>query len=1060
MKINPPRKTLNGKTYTLRRFFALLCLMAISIISFAQSQIITGTVTDDMNEPLIGVSVVVQGTTNGVATDIDGNYSISASSTDVLVFSYLGMKTQNITVGSQTTINVTMEENATMLNETVVIGYGTAKKQDLTGSIANVNAETIMRQPSLSPIQAVQGKMAGVSITASDAPGSSPTIMIRGAGTALGGRNPLYVVDGFPMEDIAHISPADIVSMDVLKDAASASIYGVRAANGVVFITTKRGQEGQAKISVDSYVGIKTILNKVKMANAEQYVQYYNENMMSQGNTTKLLAPASQQPANTDWYDELLKTGFFNNNTVSVSGGSKAVDYFLSYNYYNEKGILDDASFQRSTIRNNNVYKLFNDRLKLTQNLSVSFSNNNPRPFGAFNDAYRQSPLVPAKYGSTGRYGLPYYNQDTGIVWDNNTIPGNSYGNLYSAGNPLLTIDNAADREKTLNLQGGLEAEFKITDYLKANTRFGATKYYFKKRNFRDLKNAWLNSIDPTRDASFFESQKETNPSSTEWANNSLVLEDLETYRWTWEGFLTFNKSFDQHNIEAVAGVSAERSNIGTFSNLKGYDVPNNSQYWNLGMASSDYPKEINQYTLTARSLASYFGRIQYNYNHRYYLSASIRYDGSSTFKTSGKYRDVFPSFGLGWTISEEEFMKDVAFLDFLKIKGTWGELGNQNVPLDVSRILGDPNSSNYNYVFGSSGYYQGAAFGSPSQRLQWEVTREVGVGFDFSALNQRLSGSFDYYDKTNTNAIMMVSPIPNSGFRDSYPAHGGKINNRGIEISLNWRDQIASTGLTYEIGFNYAYNKNEVKDVKSAYDGGLGGSLSNGENVKRLAQGKPLYSFWVFEADGVWQDQAEINANPHIGDPVPGHLRYKDQNGDGVIDDRDKIYAGTYMPISTYGIHLGAEWRSFDFSIDGYGVAGNKVYNGLMSARTDGGENITKDTFKDRWTGPGSTNKHPGANRDKYPSTYYLESGAFFRINNITLGYTLRDLVFKGSRLRVYATAQNPFMFTDYSGFSPEISGYNLDSSKSGNPNLLAGVEMDAYPTTRSFLFGFNLSF
>lgn len=1052
MKINLLRKTLDEKTSFLKRFLFIACLLAVSVMGYAQSRIITGQVVDEMQEPLIGVSVVVKGTTNGVSTDIDGNYSITATSSDILEFSYVGMKTQTIAVGSQSVVNTVMQESATMLTETVVIGYGTAKKQDLTGSIGSVGSDAIMRQPALNAAQSVQGKISGVNVIASDAPGSSPVVVIRGLGTALGGRNPLYIVDGFPVDNIQNISPSDIVTMDVLKDASSASIYGVRAANGVILITTKQGKEGQSKITVDSYVGMKTTLKKVKMANANQYVQYYNENLTAIGNTTDLLAPASQQPANTDWYDELLKTGFFNNNTVSISGGSKNVDYFVSYNYYNEKGILDDQDFKRSTIRNNNVYRLFDNRLKISQNLNISFTDDSPKPFGAFNEAYRQSPILPTRY-STGRYASPYYDKGTGTVWTEGAYVGNS-GVLNSYGNPLFTIANSNERSKTLTLQGGFEGELTITDYLKANSRFGATKYYYKNRQFSDIKREYINTGDPvTNTEAQFEAEKAATPSETNRAYNSLRIEDVETYRWLWEGFLTFNKDFDLHHVELVAGMSAERTGVGSKSVMKGYDVPAKGQYWNLDNASSQYEKTLEHFNSTPRTLASYFARLQYNFNHKYYASATIRRDGTSAFKASGDKWGTFPSFGLGWTISEEDFMKDITFLDYLKIRGTWGKLGNQDVPLNVSQILSNPINTNYNYSFGNpAGYYMGAAFGTPATGISWEKTRETDIGFDFAVLNQRLTGGFDYYDKTNTNTILKVNPILNSPYNDPYYDHGAKVSNKGFEFNLAWRDKVLD-GLVYEVSMNYSYNKNKVKSVKPAYDGDTGGSLANGHLTKRLMVGKPIYGWWLYQADGVWQTQAEIDANPHIGDPLPGHLKYKDQNGDGIIDERDRVYAGSYLPISTYGIQVTLEYKNFDFSIDGYGVAGNRVFNALKYGRIDGGENIAKSTFKGRWTGPGSTNKHPGANRDKEASTYYLESGSYFRINNITLGYTFNDLVFKGSKIRLYATAQNPFMFTDYSGFTPEIAG-------NGSPNETAGMEMNAYPTTRNFLFGVNLQF
>lgn len=1057
------------KTNILRKLVSVMFLF-LSIMVYAQDKVVTGTVVDKDKEPLIGLSVTIEGTTRGVITDIDGKYSISVNPTDVLLFSYVGMSTQKVIVGNKSVINVSMDEDfSIVLDETVVIGYGSAKKQDLTGSIGRVNSSDILRQPSVNAVSSVQGKVSGVNVVSSDVPGSSPTVVIRGLGTALGGRNPLYIVDGFPVDNISTISPSDIVSMDVLKDASSASIYGVRAANGVIMITTKQGKQGSPKVTVDSYVGFKKAYNSVKMANAQQYIQYYNETMDAIGQTDKLLS--TNQPFNTNWYDELLKTGISNNNTVSISGGGEHIDYFLSYNYYNEKGLLEDQKYQRSTIRNNNTYKLFNDRLTITQNLNISFGRENPKPLGAFDDAYRQSPLVPTKY-ENGRYGLGYYNQTTGVIWNDNTEPNNVYGKLNSIGNPLFSVANADEVAKTFSLQGGAEASFKITDYLKANTRFGATKSYYKNRQFDNIKDKWLNSTDPTRKEETFIAGKEKDPSSIAYANNSLRLENVENFRWTWEGFLSFDKKIKEHHIEAVLGMSRERQDIGSVSILKGYDVPEKSQYWDLSKASSNYAKEINQFNFTPRALASYFARVQYNFNNKYYFSGTIRRDGTSAFKTSNKKWGTFPAVGLGWTISNEEFMQGVKFLNFLKLRATWGKLGNQDVPLDVTQIYSKSTNSNYNYSFGSpAGYYQGAAYGTPAVGVSWEITRESSIGFDFTAFNQRLSGGFDYYDKTNTNTILKVNPILTSPTNDPYYTHGAKVGNRGIEFNLSWRDELP-IGLTYEVGFNYSYNKNKVKSVSvsaegQSFDGDTGGSLSNGQITKRLKKGQPLYSWWMYEAVGVWQSQEEIDAasSSYQGlSAKPGYLKYKDQNNDGIIDDRDKIYAGSYMPSSTYGINVSLGYKNFDFSIDGYGVSGNKIFNGLKNARIDGGENITRKVYNQRWTGEGSTNKHPGANRDTYPSTYYLESGAYFRINNITLGYTFKDVLVKGANIRLYATAQNPFIFTKYSGFNPEISGVDMKTASvkegDGLPNRTAGIELSAYPMNRTLLFGVNLQF
>lgn len=1034
------------------KIVTLLSSIFCTLLLSAQQVTVSGTVMEEATgEPAIGVTVLVKGTSSGTVTDMDGNYSLSNVPGDAtLVFSYIGMMTLEEPVNGRSTINVTLSEDVQALEEVVVIGYGTARKIDLTGSIASVGEDIISRQPALNPLQSAQGKISGVNIVNNDAPGSAPTVVIRGLGTALGGRDPLYIVDGFPVTDIRNISASDIVSMDVLKDAASASIYGVRAANGVILITTKKGQSGKPKVGVESYVGVKNILNKVQMANAQQYIEHYNQNQ-SMLATPIQLQNASSQPYNTDWYDELIRQGVVTNNLVSVTGGGENVRYYVSYNYYDEDGLLDNQNYRRSTIRNNNEYSFFDNRLKLNQTLNLSFSNEVKKPFGAFNEAYRQSPLVPVHYAN-GKWGMPFVNTTTGIV-NYEGAPGDVIGSLNSIGNPVYSVARNNERESVITLQGGFEGEFQITDFLKVNSRFGGTKYYNKNRQFSDIKDGWL-SADPVRTEAEFLALKEANPTATSYAVNSLRLKDIETFRWTWEGFATFNKSFNRHNVEAVLGLSREKYGIGYESTLRGYEVPQKPQYWNLSMVSGDYETEVAQFGYTPTAIASYFGRLQYNFDHKYYISAVLRRDGASTFKQNEDYWGTFPSVGLGWTISQEEFMNDVAFLDHLKLKGTWGELGNHNIPLNVSQILTDPGSANMNYVFGAEqNLVYGARFGTPAMDLSWEVTREWGFGVDYTLLNQRLSGSLDYYNKTNTNAILLINPVLNSTFEGQFYDHGAKVRNAGIEFSIGWSDQLAN-GLTYEIGANYSYNKNQVLEVRDTYNGAIGGSLADGQISKRLQDGQPLYAWWMFEADGVWQTQAEIdNADAVYGTAQPGQLKYKDQNGDGLIDDRDKIYFGSYLPSSNYAVHLNLEYKNFDFGIDGYGVAGNKVYNGLKYGRINGGENIAYETYRNRWTGAGSTNIHPGPNRAPIASSYYLESGAFFRINNITLGYTFNDLVAQGTSLRLYTTAQNPFMFTKYSGFTPEISS-------DGNPSLTPGIELSAYPTTRNFLFGINLQF
>ncbi|MBC9797010.1 SusC/RagA family TonB-linked outer membrane protein [Sinomicrobium weinanense] len=1033
------------------KLFWLLCCLAIFPAGVYAQNTITGKVTDADNQPLPGTNILVQGTNRYAVTDFDGNFSIEASPGEVLEVTYVGFKDRQVTVGDETTLNIVLQEDTSELDEVVVVGYGTQKKADLTGSISSIEAEDIVRQPALTATQAIQGKVPGINIINSDQPGATPTVIIRGLGTALSGRDPLYIVDGMPVDNIKTISPSDILKVDVLKDASSASIYGLRAANGVVIVTTKQGKKGKARFSFDSFYGAKSILNPVKMANPDQYINYFNEGAAAIGGYTL----QQQQLYNTDWYNELAQVGSINNNTFAVSGGSDHIDYYFSYNHYEEEGVIEDHKYRRGTIKNNNVYKLFDDKLKLTQNLNISFTNENPKPLGAFNNAYRQSPLVPVRY-ENGRWGQAFVNQTTGIV-TYQAGPGESVGRLYSHGNPMADVFFQNEKIHTTTLQGGFTAEFSITDYLKATSRFGATKYFFDKRVFNPTRERWIAS-DPTRTYEEFEESRsnatneETGVIPTSWAYNSLYIEDKETFRWNWDGFLTFDKTFDKHHLNVVLGGSKEKTNVGKRLYGKAYEVPEKEQYWSIQHASGLFDNVSENVYYTPRTLMSYFARTQYNFDNKYYITATIRRDGSSVFRTGENFWENFPSFGLGWTVSNEDFLKDSKSINFLKIRGGWGRLGNQNVPLNVNQIHTSTGSAGQNYVLGPNQELMfGASVASPVKDLTWEIVEEWGVGLDFNLLDYRLSGSVDYYDKTTKNMILLVQPLLDSQFAEDFYDHGAEVSNKGMEFTLEWKDNI-SEDWSYTIGGNFSFNKNMVENVKPAYDGMLGGSLSNGRITKRLEEGQPLGAWWMWETEGVWQNQGEIDSNPSIEGAAPGHLRYKDQNEDGVIDDRDKKFFGSYIPKYNYGVHLGLNYKNIDFSVDGFGVGGNKVYNGLKNTRTDN-ENITADTYNTRWTGEGSTNVHPGADRDIEASDYYLENGAFFRINNITLGYTLPDFSRYVSKLRFYFTAQNPFMFTDYSGFTPEIIG-----GEGGNPYRTAGVELSAYPNTKTFIFGINL--
>ena len=1023
--------------------------------SYAQDFAITGTVTSAEDQfPVPGVNVLIKGTTRGTSTDFDGKYEISAKAGDVIEFSYVGFKTQSFTVSNQTVMNITLQNDVESLDEIVVIGYGTQKRSEVTGSISSIKSEELLKQPALNATQSIQGKLAGVNIVNSDAPGAVPKVVIRGIGTASAGEQVLYIVDGIQVTGITNINPADIETMDVLKDASSSAIYGMDAANGVVIITTKKGKKGQTKIELSSFYGAKTILNPVKMANANQYVTYFNENQSAiGGGNSYQLAPASQQPADTDWYDALTDVGFSNSNNVALSGASEISSYYFSFNNYNEDGILKDQDINRNTLRLNNTLNFFDNKLKVTSSLSGAFIKATPKPFGAFNDAYRQSPIVPVYY-SDGHFGTNSVNRTTGIQGFM-AGSGQTIGSLNSIGNPVASVFFENNKNKATDLQGIIEAELKLTDYLKFTSRVGMTQSYGRNRAFNDIRGRYVMAGDPVSETDQqFQNLQDMNPKNNQYANNALNYTTTDNFSYNWDNFLSFDKTFNEkHTFGALAGITKGKRDDLYFSSVTAYGVPNQEQYWSIDFANANYDKVSNQTFSTFTNQLSYFGRLQYNFDGKYLAQVNIRRDGVSTFKDNAKYFGNFPSFSLGWVLSEESFLKEVNGIDFLKIRGGWGEVGNSRVPFNQFRFNTNSGSNNVNYVFGTGqDFVLGAALGATVFPISWEVTEETNVGLEFKTLNSRLAGTVDLYNRRTKDAILNVRPILNSPNDSNFYDQGADITNKGIEVELNWRDNITDD-LSYNIGVVYSYNKNNVEKVKPAYDGQIGGSLSNGQITKRLQEGQPLYAWWMYETDGVWQNQSEIDNNPRVGSPKPGHLRYKDQNGDGVIDDRDKKFFGSFLPTYNIGLNLGLNYKNLDFSVDAFGAGGNKVYNGLKGTRIDGGENITVDVFNDRWTGQGSTNVNPGANRDAIASSYYLEKGDYLRINNMTFGYTLKNVVKDISRLRLYVTAQNPFLFTKYSGFTPELVGDN-----NATPGGTTGIELSAYPNTRTFLFGVNI--
>lgn len=993
------------------------------LISIVYGQQISGNVSDQNGQPLPGVNILSAANKTAVS-DFDGNFTIEATAGQELTFTMVGFTTKKAKAAAS--MKVALAEEVNLLNEVVAIGYGTKKSGTITGSVSRIKTEDILKTPAQSAIQAIQGKSAGVNIVTNDEPGANPSIRIRGLGTILGGRDPLYVIDGIESSTISNLNPNDIATIDILKDASSIAIYGQKGANGVVIVTTKKGKKGELKVSYNSYYGQKEILGDVEMADSYKFA-YYNNYALGSSSYFNF-----NQPYNTNWLDEITRKGEVMNNSVSISGATESTNYYFGVSHYTEKGILLGTDFKKTNILNKNEYKIADDRLKINHMINLSIIDNTPKPLSAFTNAYKQSPIVPVRY-SNGRWGVPLVNRGNGL---NDLVVGGNYDKYNNVGNPVAQLYNTYEKNKNLNLAASIAAELKLMKDLTITSSFGATADWGKGYTFTPLTDIYLtqNPFDTYEDYVETFGDKPV-------LKNKLQQRRTDSYNWNWDNYLTYKKEFGKHDITVVAGISRTTSNNSEYLNATRFNLPAQTNYWYLDF--SDYnintaPLEVvNNEHETPRVSLAYFARAEYAFMEKYMLTAIVRREGISAFQGEKKWA-VFPSISAGWVISNENFLKNSTFINNLKLRGGYGEVGNGNGPTYNNVAF----SGKKNYSFGVSSLINPGSYvaNAVDPNLTWETMKEFDFGLDFSILKNRLSGSIDYYDRKSEDIILEITPPDVISELPTY-INSGAVSNKGYEVSLRWEDRI-NDNLNYWIGGNFSSNKNEVTRSDSPYFLNFPGSgdLGNGQNTKRVVVGQPLGSFYVFDQTGYSND----------GTPV-----YRDVDGDGVLTDADRINAGSYIPDFTYGINLGVNYKNIDLSIDAYGVGGSKVYNGKKAQRF-GGENVENDVLENFWTpsNPNAVNPKP-FNETPRASTYYVENGDFLRINNITLGYTFPKMFEKLDKVRLYLTAVNPFIFTNYSGYSPEIVG-----GDNANPLRTAGIELDAYPTNKTFLVGVNVGF
>lgn len=967
--------------------------------------VIRGKITGDGGAPLAGASVLVKGTSNGTTTDNEGNFSLTVPDANVtLVISSVGYDQQEIALAGRTDITVALVVSTKVMDQVVVVGYGTQRRRQVTGAISSVSGDQIAKQPVLTAVQGLQGLAPGIRVVASGQPGVQPRVTIRGLNTILTDENPLYVVDGVLTDDITNVNTADIVSVEILKDGAAA-IYGSRAANGVVLITTQRGKSGKPNVSFDSYVGFRKLINIVDMANSRFYAEYTDE-ARAYDAQPPIFDPDTIK-VDTDWFDEISRKGLLQNHNVNINGGSDKVTYLFSAGYFGDAGVLKGANYSRISLRSNNEFRL-TKFLKFGNIINVAVGETDGKPNSAFSNAYRLAPTVPVKFAN-GSYGF---------------LP------ELSVGNPIADLELANDFNKTQRYQGSLYGEVMLARGLTFRSSWGFDRF---NRNH-------LVYI-PVFNYSIF------NHSTSE-----LFVREVDRTYWVWDNILTYSKKFGDHNISLMAGHTAEKDR-GKSIRIRGTNVPPERNLWYLTQGDptitldTDDPDYNRAFNLQRRSM---FARLNYSFQDKYNFSGVLRRDGSSAFPDNRQW-GTFYSLAGSWIVSDEAFMDNVKSIDHLKVRLGYAELGNDGISRLINNELSQLQPVTLTNPYGlPGGLVAGITFDQiRDAQASWETTKGIDAGIEFGFLNRRLTGEVSYYNK-KTNTYIRV-PTPPFVDPDGILSPAADIRNKGVELGLAWNDK-AGNDFEYRIGFNATFNKNNVEEVRGGIDLAEGG-LGNGEVTTYTVKGQPIGSFWVYQTEGIYQTQAEINGSPHFDGTRPGDFRYTDINKDGSLDTRDRIFVGSYQPKFYYGISGGIKWKQIDFSVDCYGNAGNKVYNGKKGVRF-GNENI-EASREDRWTPTNPSTTEPRAsNQIPKPSTYFVESGSFFRINNITIGYTipasLADKAFMSSA-RIFVSAQNPLISKKFSGFSPELPRTNA---------LNSGIELDVYPTLATYMIGININF
>ncbi|SDM22455.1 TonB-linked outer membrane protein, SusC/RagA family [Catalinimonas alkaloidigena] len=1000
-----------------------------------QARQVTGRVTDASGDGVPGVNIVERGTTNGTITDVEGRFTLTVEDNAVLVFSAVGYLQQEIEIGNRSVLDVTMEEDVKALEEVVVVGYGEQSRAKVTGAVSSVSAKELDALPVASPDAALQGRAAGVIVTNQGSPGTSPAVRIRGIGT-VGNTSPLYVIDGMPAGGLNNINPNDIESVTVLKDAATAAIYGNRAANGVIMITTKKGSSGKPRVNVDSYIGTQKAWRQLDLLNVPQYIDYARDLQAESGDVPARIADdaafANSPFANiqTDWQDAMFRNALIQDHNVSVSGGTENARYNVGGGYFQQEGIMLGTGFKRYSFRANSSYTL-SKRFSAGQTLTLSYTDRQVEPFSGgrsqIEHIIKSVPYIPI-YDPTRLGGFRATDRIDGSDPENPVL------------NAMLRKNNAMNYK----MLGTAFVEVNIFNGFKYKFLLGLDFNLFSSNQYAPSFNAGDFSV---------------STQATLQEDRNIFFSPLISNQFT------YNRSFGQHTIDALAVIEQQ-----TYKTQ-------NMQARGINSTSNDL-QVINSATnpnattgLYESVLQSYVGRVNYDYAGKYLFSASIRRDATSRF--SPEYRvGYFPAVSAGYRISEEAFMDGVPFLSDLKLRGSYGEVGNQNIPDYRFQATLDPNFFvNFNGV-GQSG---SAVRALANKDIQWETTKMTNIGLDLGLLDNRITLTAEWFQNVNDNMLLEVPIPPSQGYDVAPIANVGSVRNRGVELTAGYNN--TTGGLTWSVNGNISFINNELTTL------GIGKSIFGpgfeNDAVTYTEEGQPIQYFYGWVVDRLYQSQEEINADNALdGDAstpyqnsvtAPGDIRFKDLNSDGVINAEDRTNIGHYLPDFTYGLNATLNWRGFDLTLFLQGVSGNEILN---TNRYDL-EGMTRlfnagTAVLDRWTPTNTDTDIPRAiatdpNRNSRVSTRFIEDGSYFRVKNLSIGYTIPAATLQSlgngfiSSLRVYLSSSNLLTFTKYTGYDPEVGKFNQDS---GNTDLNYGVDYGQFPQARTFFGGIQIGF